>query len=158
MRTAALALLVIVTATGPAAADPQTTPAAKKKKPAAEQPQVVPAAAPAPAQPKIDLTPVFPPLPRLDSKVDLFPPAVLGDPSFTMSGGAGEKRPGLSFGGGWKREAAMIGAMSAGFAALVGLCGGGQCLLPDWLPGTPDAGPGVSITSPQPDQRIRQSR
>ncbi len=160
MRTAAFALLVIVTATATAAADPAGKPAAKKKKPApAAQPSVDLAVSPPPvgARPSLVLTPVLQPLPRLDNKIDLFPPAVLGEPGLWF-GGVNEKHPGTTFGGGWKTDAAMIGALAGGFAALVGLCGGGQCLLPDWLPGTPDPGPGVTITSPQPDQRIRQSR
>ena len=160
MRTAAFAFLVIVTATGTAAADPATRPAAKKKKPApAAQPNVDLAVSPPPvvARPTIVLTPVLQPMPRLDNKIDLFPPSVMGDPGLSF-GGVNEKRPGLNFGGDWKTDAAMIGALSAGFAALVGLCGGGQCLLPDWLPGTPDTGPGVTITSPQPDSRIREPR
>ncbi len=135
MRAVAMALALVLAAAGSAAAEPPATPAtpAKPKAPAAKPV----ATRPAPA------------------KIDLFPPAVLGDP--LKGGGSNEERAGWSFGGGWKREAAVVGAMALGFAALVGLCSGGACMLPDWLPGTPDPG-GINLPPSDPDPRIRSER
>jgi hypothetical protein len=129
MRAVAIALALVMAGAGSAAAEPPAKPKATAPKPAAKQP--------APA------------------KIDLFPPSVLGDP--LRGGGSNEERAGWSFGGGWKREAAVVGAMALGFAALVGLCSGGACMLPDWLPGTPDPG-GINPPPSDPDPRIRSAR
>jgi hypothetical protein len=63
-----------------------------------------------------------------------------------------ERRSGLSLGDDqdWKVHAAQAGAMAAGFAALVGLCGGGRCMLPSVF-GEPELGvsPDLKFEAPR---------
>jgi hypothetical protein len=70
----------------------------------------------------------------VDRPVDLFPPTVFGERGrFTLGdGGANERRPGINLGndGDWRVQAAQVGVMVGGFAALAALCGSGACRLP----------------------------
>jgi len=71
-----------------------------------------------------------------------------------------EKRSGFSLGDDrdWKVQAAQVGVMAAGFAALVGLCGGGKCMLPDvpFLPQSEEGPPpGLEI---RPNSEPRSAR
>ena len=90
--------------------------------------------------------------------INLFPGAVLGH-----GRRAPEKERRLTLGddGDWKVQAAQVGAMAAVFGALVGLCGGGKCLIPgeavDFLPDWMTAEDPV-YHSPRRDQPIRQAR
>jgi len=165
-RTTTLALALLVAAAGTATAEPAKP---TKKKPAATQPAAAvkptPAPTPVPRSAAVGwdgrlllppLLPVTPPL--AERPIELFPSAVLGDHPLVLGGGVSEKLPGATFGGGWKGEALTAVGMAAGFAALVGLCGGGRCVLPDSLPGGVDSGPGISAPPAQTDQRVRQVR
>jgi hypothetical protein len=51
----------------------------------------------------------------------------------------------------WKVQAAQIGIITAGFAALWALCGGGKCMLPDSFGG----GSAADRLGPSPDLEIR---
>lgn len=99
-------------------------------------------------------------------EVNLFPPSIFGERgTFNPfgSGGKAERRGGLDLGddGDWRVQAAQIGVMAAGFAALVGLCGGGKCMLPEaassWLPDAFRAKP-QAIPPARPEPRVRQIR
>jgi hypothetical protein len=63
--------------------------------------------------------------------------------------------------GNWKVQAAQVGAMVGIFGALVGLCGGGKCLIPNEvsnvLPGWMRAEEPV-YSNPRAEQKVRQIR
>jgi hypothetical protein len=95
-------------------------------------------------------------------RIDLFPSGVLqraavGDP------GTNERRAGVSLGadGGWKAQAAQVGAMVGLFGALAVLCGGGNCAVPDawtsWLPDALEADP-PSVPESRPEPKLREAR
>jgi hypothetical protein len=90
--------------------------------------------------------------------INLFPGAVLGHGRRSPEK---ERRLTLGDDGDWKVQAAQVGAMAAVFGALVGLCGGGKCLIPgeavDFLPDWMTAEDPV-YHSPRRDQPIRQAR
>jgi hypothetical protein len=61
-----------------------------------------------------------------NQRINLFPTRVLQNRSKTER----ERRMTLGDDGNWKVQAAQVGAMVGIFGALVGLCGGGKCLIP----------------------------
>lgn len=88
----------------------------------------------------LDLMTLRPSAPKVDPRrVNLFPPNVFGRGLLAPPGnGKSERRKGISLGadGDWRVHAAQVGAMALGWAALVGLCSGGKCMIPDkWMPG-----------------------
>ena len=92
-------------------------------------------------------------------RLDLTPARLFGkDPGLASDRRGAERREGLDLGDDrdWKVHAAQVGAMAAGFAALVGLCGGGNCLLPSVF-GEPEVGasPDLQIRKPA---KIRSAR
>jgi hypothetical protein len=88
-------------------------------------------------------------------RVDLSPWRLFGNttPSATDHRGKEQTRA-LNLGddSSWKVQAAQIGAITAGFAALWALCGGGKCLMPDALGGNAQ-----DRLGPGPDLEIRDS-
>lgn len=106
--------------------------------------------APTPALRPVDLTP---------AQLWVEPWLSFGDPAELNRP---EQRRGIDLpDGDWRVQAAQVGVMAAGFAALVGLCGGGKCLLPnavnEWLPDWAEAKPPPNVTV-RPQPRVRQLR
>ncbi len=100
-----------------------------------------------------------------DNPIDLFPPDLLGGRGTfrPFTHGDKERRAGIPLGDDrdWKVQAAQIGVMAGAFAALVGLCGSGRCMLPEssasWLPGfLQPQGQIIPETTREPE--IRQAR
>lgn len=95
--------------------------------------------------------------PTRSRRINLFPEKVFG-----KSRHAPEDRHRLTLGDdrNWKVQAAQVGAMAAVFGALVGLCGGGKCMIPggatDFLPGWMRAQP-TTYTSPRREQPLREA-
>ena len=83
-------------------------------------------------------------------RLDLTPSRLFGKADPTTGDRRKENRAGLGLGndGNWKVQAAQIGAMAAGFAALAALCGDGKCLLP-W-----GGGNAADRLGPSPDLEI----
>jgi hypothetical protein len=122
-----------------------------------------------PGRPAADRGALFGPgLTPPKTSVDLFPPSVFTVPGSDFGpgmsgGGKRESRAGLGLGndGDWRVQAAQIGAMAVGFAALAALCGGARCLLPEstssWLPDAfQPKGPATPVI--RPAQQVRQIR
>ena len=130
-RLAVIVLAFMVSSTSSAWAQ-QAPQQSKKPKPA-----VAPAKKPKPAAKSLHPSRVK--LKQPAKRLDLFPSKVL-ESAAKGAKGKNERRPGLSLGsdGDWKVQAAQVGVMAATFGALVGLCGAGNCRLPDglssWLP------------------------
>lgn len=133
----AIIALVIGVASGQALADPPAEadkPAKKTKKPA--DLRVKPSQA---------------------QRIDLFPSRVLQRRATNER----ERRMTLGDDGDWKVQAAQVGAMVGVFGALLGLCGGGKCLvpgnvtdvLPDWMQAE-----GPVYTNPRRSQPVRSAR
>jgi hypothetical protein len=133
---AIVVLMSLGLAASPAAAEP-TAPA--KKKPAATAKKKAPAAKPdlgvslgSMAKSAGTASTAEPPAtPNGARRLDLTPARLFGktqDPA----GKKNEKTTGIALGDdrNWKVQAVQVGAMAAGFAALVALCGDGKCLLP----------------------------
>ena len=105
------------------------------------------------------------PAPTPAVQVDLFPPSIFGERGTfnPFGGGHDERRNGLSLGNDadWRVQAAQVGLMAGAFAALVGLCGGGKCMLPDaassWLPDALKAKPQF-VPDARPEPKVRQLR
>lgn len=95
--------------------------------------------------------------PASSRRINLFPEKVFGKSRHTP-----EDRHRLTLGDdrNWKVQAAQVGAMAAVFGALVGLCGGGKCMIPngavDFLPGWMKAQP-TTYTSPRREQPLREA-
>ena len=69
-----------------------------------------------------------------------------------------EKSSGMSLGDdtSWQVQAVQVGAIAAGFAALVAICGNGNCLLP-WGGGADNLGPSPDLQI-RPDNEPRPAR
>ncbi len=92
--------------------------------------------------------------------IDLFPRSVLSNLPQQP-----ERSRGISLGddGNWKVQAAQVGAMAIGFAALVGLCGSGNCKIPNsaanaLLPSFLESETNIATPSPRRVQPIRKLR
>lgn len=150
---ALLAILVTGLLAAPAAADPPTPPpapppakkkpparAAVKKKPAAPAPVAAPGislgsmAAAATAKDRADAADAR--TPNGARRLDLTPARLFGVKGPKADRRGAERGSGVSLGDdtSWGVQAAQVGVMAAGFAALWALCGGGNCMLPDVLP------------------------
>ena len=157
------ALVVILVALGlaalPASADPAKAPKKKtavaKKKAAPQSPGVslgsmAQAAAGSTEKDKAAT-------PNGARRLDLTPARLFGK-SDTPDRRGKEKSKGMSLGDdtGWKAHALQVGAMATGFAALVALCGSGNCLLP-WGGGADNLGPPADLQI-RPDNEPRPAR
>lgn len=145
MMRAGLVALALAVAAGPASGDPPPGP--KTEESEAEK-----AGEPA-SQPQLRVAEP----PRAGS-IDLFPESVFGS-----SRKSPEEKHRLTLGNdeSWKAQAVQVGAMAAVFGALVGLCGGGKCLIPsgatDFLPDWMTAEP-TTYHSPRREQPLREAR
>jgi hypothetical protein len=135
-----------VPAPRPATDPPSTRPANERASPPAGS-EAKPTARAAPRLPASGvplLLPGLPPAPAgaADRPIDLFPDELFGGRGTFRPFAFGDKehKAGASLGddGDWRVQAAQIGVMAGAFAALVGLCSGGRCMLPEqatsWLP------------------------
>jgi hypothetical protein len=150
---ALLSILVIALAAGPAAADPPAVPVQKqpptKKKPAATAKATATAKAKPAAAPGVNLGSMARAAtapgsaeandartPNGARRLDLSPARLFGHGMGKTDRRGAERGSGTSLGddGSWAVQAAQVGVMAVGFAALWALCGGGNCMLPDVLP------------------------
>jgi len=90
-------------------------------------------------------------------RLDLTPSRLFGKSDGSNRRGK-EKRSGVSLGEdiSWQRQAVQVGAIAAGFAALVAICGNGNCLLP-WGGGGDNLGPPPDLQI-RPDSEPRPAR
>jgi hypothetical protein len=90
-------------------------------------------------------------------RLDLTPARLFGK-SDTANRRGKEKSKGIALGddSSWQVQALQVGAMATGFAALVALCGSGNCLLP-WGGGADDLGPPADLQI-RPDNEPRPAR
>jgi hypothetical protein len=155
----ALGLAAPLASAEPAKAPKKKAPVAAKKK--AQQPaspgvslgSMAQAASGTSAADKADSKPT----PNGARRLDLTPSRLFGksDPS----GNRGkEKSSGVSLGDdtSWQVQAVQVGAIAAGFAALVAICGNGNCLLP-WGGGGDNLGPAPDLQI-RPDNEPRPAR
>lgn len=156
-------ILALGLAASPAAAEParapvKKKPAAARKKPAAPKTAADSKAA-APASPGVSLGSMAKaaagpgeaeksPTPNGARRLDLTPSRLFGK-SDTPDRRGKEKGSGIGLGDdtSWQVQAVQVGAIAAGFAALVAICGNGNCLLP--------FGGGAENLGPPPDLQIR---
>jgi hypothetical protein len=91
--------------------------------------------------------------------INLFPEKVMRNRATTAT--ERQQRMTLGDDGNWKVQAAQVGAMVGIFGALVGLCGGGKCLVPkqvtDVLPDWMQAEQPV-YSNPRAEQPLRKAR
>ncbi len=97
------------------------------------------------------------PTPNGARRLDLTPSRLFGKSDAPDHRGK-EKRSGVSLGDdtSWQRQAVQVGAIAAGFAALVAICGNGNCLLP-WGGGADNLGPPADLQI-RPDNEPRPAR
>jgi len=164
------ALVVVIMALGLAAplasAEPASAPS-KKKTPVAGKKKPVKAA---PASPGVSLGSMAAqaagtradkadktPTPNGARRLDLTPSRLFGKSDAPDHRGK-EKRSGMSLGDdtSWQAQAVQVGAIAAGFAALVAICGNGNCLLP-WGGGADNLGPPADLEI-RPDNEPRPAR
>ena len=90
-------------------------------------------------------------------RLDLTPSRLFGK-SDTANRRGKEKGSGVSLGNdmSWQRQAVQVGAIAAGFAALVAICGNGNCLLP-FGGGAENLGPPADLQI-RPDNEPRPAR
>ena len=176
---ALLAILVIGVFAAPAAADPPAPPPATKKpaaKPAAKKPAAKPAAkppSPGAATPGVSLSSMAraatgpagadadPRTPNGARRLDLTPARLFGVKGPATDKRGSERGSGTSLGddSSWAVQAAQVGAMAVGFAALWALCGGGNCMLPDVLPDAFTSEEGLSSdVQIRPEPEVRSAR
>jgi hypothetical protein len=166
------ALVVVIMALGLAAplasAEPAKAPS-KKKTPVAAKKKAAKAATPASlggvslgnmaaqaagsSADKADKTPT----PNGARRLDLTPSRLFGKSDAPDRRGK-EKHKGMSLGDdtSWQAQAVQVGAIAAGFAALVAICGNGNCLLP-WGGGADNLGPPADLEI-RPDNEPRPAR
>lgn len=158
--TMALGLAAPLASAEPARAPGKKAPVAAKKKVEKKKPaapgvslgSMAQAAAGTPAD-KADATPT----PNGARRLDLTPSRLFGK-SDTPDRRGKEKSSGLSLGDdtSWKVQAVQVGAIAAGFAALVAICGNGNCLLP-FGGGADNLGPPADLQI-RPDNEPRPAR
>lgn len=163
--------LVVILALGlaaPAAAEPakapqkphkKSTPVAKTtaKKKAQAKPTTPGVSLGSMAQAAAGEKPEKTPTPNGARRLDLTPARLFGKSDAPDRRGK-EKSSGIGLGDdtSWKVQAVQVGAIAAGFAALVAICGNGNCLLP-FGGGAENLGPSDSLQI-RPDNEPRPAR
>jgi hypothetical protein len=154
----ALGLAALPASAEPAKAPTKKAPVAKQSKKKAQQ---------KPATPGVSLGSMAQaaagegaeksPTPNGARRLDLTPARLFGKSDGTDRRGK-EKTSGVSLGDdtSWKMQAVQVGAIAAGFAALVAICGNGNCLLP-FGGGAENLGPSDSLQI-RPDNEPRPAR
>lgn len=162
--------LVVILALGlaalPAAAEPAKAPT-KKKAPVAKTTAAKKKGQEKPATPGVSLGSMAQaaagtgaektPTPNGARRLDLTPARLFGK-SDTPDRRGKEKTSGIGLGDdtSWKVQAVQVGAIAAGFAALVAICGNGNCLLP-FGGGADNLGPPADLQI-RPDSEPRPAR
>jgi hypothetical protein len=166
--------LVVILALGlaalPASAEPAKAPSKTEKKKAAPVAKTQAAKKKAPgasATPGVSLGSMAQaaagqnsektPTPNGARRLDLTPARLFGRSDAPDHRGK-EKGSGIGLGDdtSWKMQAVQVGAIAAGFAALVAICGNGNCLLP-FGGGAENLGPSDSLQI-RPDNEPRPAR
>lgn len=168
---ALIAILVTGFLAAPAAADPPTTkpaPAARKKT-KKKAPAPAPAAAPgmslgsmaraATGSSAADAADAR--TPNGARRLDLTPARLFGVKGPKSDRRGSERTSGVSLGddSSWAVQAAQVGVMAAGFAALWAICGSGNCMLPDVLPDAFTTSEGLPAdVAIRPEPEVRSAR
>lgn len=154
----ALGLAALPASAEPAKAPTKKAPVAKQSKKKAQQKPATPGVSlGSMAQAAAGQGAEKSPTPNGARRLDLTPARLFGKSDGSDRRGK-EKTSGVSLGDdtSWKVQAVQVGAIAAGFAALVAICGNGNCLLP-FGGGAENLGPSDSLQI-RPDNEPRPAR